>query len=35
MHFPTGRISIEQILRLLVREFGLAPQSADYEAVLQ
>jgi hypothetical protein len=34
MHFPTGRISIEEFFRLLVREFGLVPHTDNWDDVL-
>ncbi len=34
-HFPTGQVTIEDIVRLAIREFGATPRRADWEAVLQ
>lgn len=34
IHFPTGRISMEEMVRLLIREFGIGPLRADWENVL-
>jgi hypothetical protein len=33
-HLPTGRVSLEAILRLLLTEFGVRPRRADWESVL-
>lgn len=33
-HFPTGRIALEDVLRLAVKEFGVEPQRADWEEIL-
>jgi hypothetical protein len=33
-HVPTGRVSIEAVVRFLVEEVGVTPQRADWEAVL-
>ena len=33
-HFPTGRVSIEAVLRFAVRELGVTPLRSDWEAVL-
>ena len=34
-HFPTGQVTIEDIVRLAIREFGVTPRRDDWEAVLQ
>jgi hypothetical protein len=34
LHFPTGRIALEDIVELLIREFHVDPRRADWEAVL-
>lgn len=34
-HFPTGAVLISDVLRLAIREFGVPPLRADWEAVLQ
>ena len=33
-HFPTGRIAIEEFLRLLIVEFDVTPLKADWQEVL-
>jgi hypothetical protein len=33
-HFPTGRIALEEVLRLMINEFGVTPLRPDWEAVL-
>jgi hypothetical protein len=33
-HFPTGRIAIEQVLRLVITEFDVQPLRNDWESVL-
>jgi hypothetical protein len=33
-HFPTGRGSLEDVLRLAIREFQVEPVRADWEEVL-
>lgn len=33
-HLPTGRIAIEDFLRLVLRDFGATPRRSDWEAVL-
>lgn len=33
-HFPTGRVALEAVLRLAVREFGAEPQRGDWSEVL-
>jgi hypothetical protein len=34
-HFPTGRIAVEQVLRLLIEEFNVQPLRDDWSTVLQ
>lgn len=34
-HFPTGRIAVEQVLRLLIKEFDVTPLRDDWETILQ
>jgi hypothetical protein len=34
LHLPTGRVSVEAIIRLLVEELGARPRRADWRAVL-
>ena len=34
-HFPTGRVSLEDVLRLAIKEFGATPARADWEGVLE
>lgn len=33
-HFPTGRVSLEDVLRLAIAEFGVEPERTDWEEVL-
>lgn len=33
-HVPTGRVAIEAVVRFLLEEMGVAPQRADWDAVL-
>jgi hypothetical protein len=33
-HFPTGRVALEDVLRLAIREFGVSPRRVDWEEVL-
>lgn len=33
-HLPTGRVSLEQVLRLLIRDFKVKPKKANWEAIL-
>ena len=33
-HLPTGYVSVIDIMRLLVREFGVSPRRANWESVL-
>lgn len=33
-HIPTGRVALEDVLRLAITEFGVTPQRADWEDVL-
>lgn len=33
-HFPTGRISLEDIVRLLVSDFGVRPLKSDWNEIL-
>lgn len=33
-HVPTGRVALEAVLELLVRDFGVVPLRADWEASL-
>lgn len=34
-HFPTGRVSLEDVLGLVIREFGVEPVRDDWEDVLR
>ncbi len=34
MHFPTGRVSLESVLRLAIQEFGVKPVRPDWRKVL-
>ena len=33
-HFPTGRIAFEDVLRLVVTQFGVIPLRNDWETIL-
>jgi hypothetical protein len=33
-HFPTGRVALEDVLRLAIRDFGVRPQRDDWAEVL-
>lgn len=33
-HLPTGRVAIEDVLRLAIREFGVHPRRDDWETLL-
>ena len=33
-HIPTGRTALEDMLRLMIRDFGVEPQRSDWSAVL-
>lgn len=33
-HFPTGHITLQSFLRLIVTDFGVAPRRADWDAIL-
>ena len=33
-HFPTGRISLEEVLRLVIQEFNVRPFREDWEAII-
>ena len=33
-HFPTGRIALEEVLRLVIQEFGVRPLREDWDAIL-
>jgi hypothetical protein len=33
-HFPTGRIALEDVLRLVITQFNVIPLRNDWEAVL-
>ncbi len=33
-HFPTGRVALEDVLRLAIREFGVNPRRTDWAEVL-
>ncbi len=34
MHLPTGRVSLEAFVRLLITEFGISPLQADWRRIL-
>lgn len=33
-HFPTGMLSIQDVLQFAIREFGVSPRRANWETVL-
>ena len=33
-HLPTGQVTISDILRMLIRDFSIAPRRSDWESVL-
>jgi hypothetical protein len=33
-HIPTGNIALEDVIRMLITEFGVEPRRADWESVL-
>jgi hypothetical protein len=33
-HFPTGRMALEEVLQLAIKEFGVAPLRDDWEEIL-
>jgi hypothetical protein len=33
-HIPTGRVSLESVIELLIQDFGVVPLSADWPATL-
>jgi hypothetical protein len=33
-HFPTGRIALEDVIELLIRDLGIVPRRGDWEDVL-
>lgn len=35
VHFPTGRVSLEAVLRCAIEELGVQPQRSDWKAVLE
>lgn len=35
MHLPTGFVTLADLVRLLITEFGIAPRRADWETILQ
>jgi hypothetical protein len=35
MHLPTGFVTFEEIVRLLIAEFGIESRRADWEAILR
>ena len=34
VHFPTGRVAIEEVVALAIRDFGVKPCRKDFEAVV-
>jgi hypothetical protein len=34
LHIPTGRVSVEAVVRLAIEEFDVVPQRDDWEAVI-
>ena len=35
VHFPTGRVAIEEVVAMVIRDFGVKPRRADYQQVLR
>lgn len=35
MHIPTGFVALEDVVRLLISEFGIRPRSADWDSMLR
>ena len=35
LHPPTGRVSIESVVRFLIEDLGLVPRRADWPAILE
>ncbi len=33
-HYPTGRVAVEEVVALVIREFGVAPRRDDYLRIL-
>jgi hypothetical protein len=34
-HFPTGRLAFEDVLRLVITQFGVIPLRDDWETMLE
>jgi hypothetical protein len=34
LHLPTGRVSIESVIRFAIEDLGVAPRRSDWESVL-
>lgn len=34
LHFPTGHVALEDVIRMLITEFGVEPRRANWESVL-
>ena len=34
LHLPTGRVSLEAVIRMLITEFAIAPRRADWRRTL-
>jgi len=34
LHLATGRVSLEAVIRMLIEEFGVAPQRPDWREIL-
>lgn len=35
MHLPTGFVTLEDVVRLLITEFGITPRRADWDGILR
>jgi hypothetical protein len=35
LHLPTGRVSLEAVVRMLITEFGIAPRRSNWQEVLK
>lgn len=34
-HFPTGRVAVEEVVALAIRDLGVTPRMEDYEDILR
>jgi len=33
-HFPTGRVAVEEVVALVIRDLGVKPRLRDYKTIL-